>query len=381
MKSVLAWILLVVLCSFHGAVGAETSVSSKDVCFSDYLAAYTERMAKAKDDAEVAFLTERYDGALKKMQSQLAATGKTADAKAVEEERERIRKLERVVASGVFAKESTKGAKAPVEKETTKPSSVTFFGIEQTCSRPVFLLMAGPAASSNRGNSDLGKMTVPVVLNRMAEAINALPAAAEFNAALFWYPITTPMAPEMLAASAANKATFSEWAATVNPPESSMAYGNMPTKTFAAKFSGMKWPQRLAAEVGSGWPKWVYDYQPSEAVAACCKAEPMHLAKALCFAFEQKADAVFVFTSNFVTGSYDPVRLQGDLEDVAKSTYGSDRKKWPAVNVVLLDSSEGSSTAKEALKSVLHPFESRIELVADLEKFMTEAEKDRMESL
>ncbi len=378
MKPVLAWILLVVLCSFHGAVGAGTSVSSKDACYSDYLAAYTERMATAKDDAEVAFLTERYDGALKKMQSQLAVTGKTADANAVKEERARIRKLDRVVASGVFAKESAKGAIASAGKEAAKPSSVAFFGIEQTCSRPVFLMMAGPAASFNRGNPDLGKMTVPVVLNRMADAINALPAAAEFNAALFWAPTTTPMAPEMLAASVANKAAFAEWASTVNPPESSMAYGS---GAFSSKVARLKWPQRLAAEVGSGWPKWVYDYQPSEAVAACCKAEPMHLAKALCFAFEQKADAVFVFTSNFVTLSYDPVRLKGDLEDVAKSIYGSDRKKWPAVNVLLLDLSEGSSTAKEALKSVLHPFNPCIEMVADVEKFMTEAEKDRMESL
>jgi hypothetical protein len=338
-------------------------------------------MAAAKGPKEVSFLTERYDGALKKIYDQLVMSGLAGDAWAVKEERQRIRNLDAVVATEETGPEENVQEKVAIaDPGIPSVSGVNFFGIKRTCTRPVFLLMAGPAASMNRDQPERGRMTIFVAMNRVTEMVDQLPAGSMFNAAVFWNSNTTPVAPGMLAATAENKALFADWASTINPPQSSGVYGSA-KGPFASQLARLRWPQRLDTGIAPGWPKWVYEYKPGERISKHSDEAFVHWSKALCFAFEQKADAVFIFTSNSVLGRNDPADLRDALEDIAKELYGSDRKNYPSVNVVVLNLSGGGGNSLGEFKSILKPFDFAGAMVGDMRDFMTKEEKALLDSL
>ncbi|VGO19285.1 hypothetical protein [Pontiella sulfatireligans] len=356
--------------------------------YGKYRQGYEQRMAEARNANAVSHLTKLYDGALRKIYDELVMSGNVVGALAVKAERDRIRTLSAVVASGTFGpkpapKMRVMEKKPPVVKpQASTDSIIKLFGIKQTCTRPVFLLMAGPAMVADRDQPGFGRMKFHVIRNRLLDVVGGLSEGSQFNASLFWAANTSPFDAEMQPATERHKALFAEWLAPVNPLKSNDIYGTG-LQALNMKLSNLPWPKRLKATVPSGGPKWLYDYKPSKSVAACYTGKSrgfMHWAEALCFAMEQRADAIFVITSNYVVSREDsPDDLRDSLREAAKQIYGPDKKKYPTVNVIVISNNSASTLGK--FKSVLKVFDGEVVAVDDVKKYMIRDEKKLLDSL
>jgi len=78
----------------------------------------------------------------------------------------------------------------------------------------VFLVHAGPATTAGREKEQTprSRMTFYTIRTRLNELVAELPEYTLFNVAFYWAGHTTPMAPNMLQATQANKRMMQDWA-------------------------------------------------------------------------------------------------------------------------------------------------------------------------
>lgn len=358
------------------------SVGLANPHFGEYRAAYEARMAKAETSKEVVFLTTRYDGALEKLHTKLVKSGKAEDAAAVLAERQRIRSLDKVVSAEVF-QEPLAAKPSTAEKNAGKPAvEVELFGIKETCSRPVFLLHAGPAFLTDRDNPVMGRVRFDVARNRVIDAVKALPDGVEFNAALFWAGLTCPYSAKPMESSPQKGLEFKEWVSPVNMLSSEGYFGD---GSLRKKAMTVSWPNRVDTSELLNQPKWIYSYQVDARLVKQGDAKReayIHWVKALCFAFEQKADAVFIITPNLIFSSReDEGVVMESLKAVMESVYGKKRQKQPKVHIVMVARPGMAYRLEQGSKPVQKLFGGELEVVDDIEDWMTDGEKELFDSL
>jgi hypothetical protein len=360
---------------------ALAAVGAPKADFGAYKEAYTERMKSAASAKEIVFLSTRYDDALAAMQAQLAKAGLKEEARAVLEERKRIRSLEKVMAAKALGDDLE-----DIAVDRGKPIAnvpVQFFGIEETCSNPVFLIPAGPSVvmGSQGSPAPQARMTFHILRNRVADAIESLPEQVRFNTALYWAANTTPIAPEPLAATPGNKWSFTEWSAPVNPLNSSEYYGYGLTGGACPK-----WPVRKENGIPAAAPLWLYDYQVNPALEKHYEGDGagfISWARALCFAFEQKADVVFLIANNNIFRKENQRDFAEMMAEAASSCMGKGQP-LPRVNVILVSvigRSSNLSAIRDEFKPLVKAFDGKIEMIDNLERWMTDDEEKLFDSL
>ena len=349
--------------------------------FEDYQAGYESRLAKAETAKDVTFLTTRYDGALAKLQEQFSRGGNTEKAAAVWAERERIRGLDKVLAAGVALKPLLQEIQAQPRRAGAPSAEIEFFGIKETCSRPVFLLHAGPAMLQDRGNPERGRVRFDVFRNRVIDAVQRLPEGTEFNAALFWASITCPFSTEPMSSSGANNPLFNAWISPVNMLSSKGHFGDV---SLSRRLSELKWPSRLDTSALRDQPKWVHNYKVGPALMTgdgLTERSYNHWVRAICFAFEQQADAVFIVTPNFMFSPREKEKeILDAIEGIMEALYGKQGNNHPELHIVMAAGTGRASFISNGARSVENLFDGELVVVDDVEDWMSDEEKELFDS-
>ncbi|VGO14782.1 hypothetical protein PDESU_03351 [Pontiella desulfatans] len=273
---------------------------------------------------------------------------------------------------------------------------INFFGVKKKSEKVVFVVLAGPASTngSNGYQSPKSRMCFYTLRARLNDMVQSLPEYALFNATFFMSEITTPFSTNMLLATQENKDLLVEWGSTVNPLELEETYGpGNNYEGFWAKYITLDW------ENGDRWegedlppvyPKWLYRYEPGPRIlkhfpknGVKLKKEFEHWNKAVCFAFEQKPDTIFILTTNYI--GEEPGVLTQSFMDICTDIYGPDRKRFPTINVVVLtrpgQNAEGASNVLDTYISIINKFRGKGEIINDIRDHMTVEEKAAMEKL
>jgi hypothetical protein len=273
---------------------------------------------------------------------------------------------------------------------------INFFGVKKKSEKVVFVVLAGPASTngSNGYQSPKSRMCFYTLRARLNDMVQSLPEYALFNATYFMSEITTPFSTNMLLATEENKALLVDWGSTVNPLELEETYGpGNNYEGFWDRYIQLDW------ENGDRWegedlppvyPKWLYRYEPGAHIlkhfpknGARLKKEFEHWNKAVCFAFEQKPDTIFILTTNYI--GEEPGVLSQAFMDICTDIYGPDRRKFPTINVVVLtrpgQNADGASNVLDRYISLINKFRGRGEIIDDIRNYMTEEERASMEEL
>ena len=273
---------------------------------------------------------------------------------------------------------------------------INFFGVKKKSEKVVFVVLAGPASTvgANGFQSPKSRMCFYTLRARLHDMVDRLPEYALFNATYFMSEITTPFSTNMLLATEENKELLKEWGSTVNPLHLEETYGpGNNYEGFWARYIQLDWESGDRWE-GDGlppvYPKWLYRYEPGPHIlkhfprnGARPKNEFEHWNKAICFAFEQKPDTIFILTTNYI-GEEPGVLLQS-FEKICRDIYGPDRSKFPTINVVVLtrpgQNADGASNVLDRYTSIINKFRGKGEIIDDIRDYMTPAEKAAMEKL
>lgn len=268
-----------------------------------------------------------------------------------------------------------------------------FFGAKAKGEKVVFVVHFGPATINEGGvGNPYTRMTGLTIRNRLKDLVEGLPEYALFNVACFWVGDTWAMSPEMLLATSENKKKVVDWMEPVNPLEGNYdhCFKNAPESVGPA---ARNYPTRIDQGLTYFAPKWIYPYVVPKAEEAKYLPDAQngfqHWSRGVAWAIlEQKADTVFVLTTNYIDGwgsgqNGQPSKMAGSLKNMFTDIYGPDRKKWPTVNVVVLAKvGRNSENADNVLNNQFGPIwkgsKGDGSVIDDITKFMTEEEKDMM---
>jgi hypothetical protein len=265
-----------------------------------------------------------------------------------------------------------------------------FGGMSQKGEKVVFLVHAGPATTSGREHeqSPHSRMTFYTLRKRLNQLVDDLPEYTLFNVAFYWAGHTTPMAPNMLPATQVNKRMMTDWGSTLNPLESTETYGSGFDSDFNQRLKNLAWPEKLESDVPEFGPRWYYNYRCSEQISEFYNGQRggyENWARALCFAMEQKPDTIFILCTGYVIGNDDPAMMSRGYKKMALEIYGPDRKRYPTVNVVVLNK-VGNNIDKAFINStkfepITSTFRGKSGIIKNIKDVMTPEEIEQLAAL
>ncbi|MCF7848319.1 MAG: hypothetical protein K9M45_05665 [Kiritimatiellales bacterium] len=286
---------------------------------------------------------------------------------------------------------------------------VNFFGAKAKGEKIVFVVHFGPATINDGGGGEdkpddepkgtpFSRMTGLAIRNRLADIVNSLPGHTLFNVACYWAGDTDAIHPQLMLATRENKKMVMDWMESVNPLEGDYDH-NFVWKNAESRIDRAKknWPTRV-----DNLPfysiKWAYPYVvPPEKEKEYAPTAPngiMHWGRGVSWAIlEQKADTIFVLTTNYIDGwrtgtkeegnltEYQPAKMADALEAMCLRTYGMNKKKWPTINVVVLaKAGKDPDTAYKVLNDqfgkIWRTFKSDGSVIEDIKDFMTQDERE-----
>jgi hypothetical protein len=271
---------------------------------------------------------------------------------------------------------------------------INFFGVKKKSEKVVFIVLAGTASTmgSDRRQSPKSRMCFYTLRERLTDMVQNLPEYALFNAAFFQMQLTVPFSTNTLLATQQNKDLLKEWAAPVNPLELEETFeGGTRYEGFWDRYKALDWykGECMTENVPPVYPKWVYHYSPGPHImkyytlGAREEREFVHVNRAICFALEQKPDTIFILTTNYI-GVESTVNLQSYM-NICKDLYGSDKKKYPTINVVVLGRSgqdaQNLSNVLSTYAPIIDAFRGQGEIVEDIRDHMTPEERAAMEEM
>ena len=280
---------------------------------------------------------------------------------------------------------------------------IDFFGAKQRSEKVVFVVLAGGASTkgSNDRQSPKSRMVFHTLKARLFDMVDELPEYALFNAAFFQMNMTTPFSTNMLLATDSNKTLMKEWAEPVNNLYLEETYGpggvyEWPLR-FWERYKKLDWyaGEVMTNNVPPVYPKWVYHYTPGphiqkhfinngsrEQYGNQPELEFIHWNRAVCFALEQKPDAIFILSTNYI--GEDPATMVKMLNNICKDIYGEDSRKYPTINVVLMRTLLQPDWVEQYLPdflAVVNTFRGRYSVIEDIRDLMTDEEKQMLDDL
>lgn len=280
---------------------------------------------------------------------------------------------------------------------------IDFFGAKQRSEKVVFVVLAGGASTkgSNDRQSPKSRMVFHTLKARLFDMVDELPEYALFNAAFFQMNMTTPFSTNMLLATDSNKALMKEWAEPVNNLYLEETYGpggvyEWPLR-FWERYKKLDWyaGEVMTNNVPPVYPKWVYHYTPGPHIQKHFinngsreqngnqpELEFIHWNRAVCFALEQKPDAIFILSTNYI--GEDPATMVKMLNNICKDIYGEDSRKYPTINVVLMRTVLQPDWVEQYLPdflAVVNTFRGRYSVIEDIRDLMTDEEKQMLDDL
>ncbi len=270
-------------------------------------------------------------------------------------------------------------------------SDLKFLGnMTQQGDKVVFLVHAGPATTSGQEHqqSPRSRMTFYTIRTRLNELVDELPCYTLFNVAFYWAGHTTPMSPKMLIATKENKQRMLDWGSTLNPLEATDTYGSSFNPAFRQSLAELKWPECIEEGLPKFGPKWYYNYTCGPEIAEFYKGARNgfeNWARALCFAMEQKPDTIFILCTGYVIGNDDPGMMAASYKKMVRKIYGPDKKRYPTVNVVVLN--KVGSDVQSAYKNrdkflpITSAFRGKSGIIKNIKDVMTEEELDKLDYL
>ena len=280
---------------------------------------------------------------------------------------------------------------------------INFFGAKQRSEKVVFVVLAGGASTkgSNDRQSPKSRMVIHTLKARLFDMVDELPEYALFNAAFFQMNMTTPFSTNMLLATDSNKALMKEWAEPVNNLYLEETYGpggvyQWPLR-FWERYKKLDWyaGEVMTNNVPPVYPKWVYHYTPGPHIQKHFinngsreqngnqpELEFIHWNRAVCFALEQKPDAIFILSTNYI--GEDPATMVKMLNNICKDIYGEDSRKYPTINVVLMRTLLQPDWVEQYLPdflAVVNTFRGRYSVIEDIRDLMTDEEKQMLDDL
>ena len=143
------------------------------------------------------------------------------------------------------------------------------------------------------------------------------------------------------------------------------------------------------------YPKWVYHYTPGPHIQKHFinngsreqngnqpELEFIHWNRAVCFALEQKPDAIFILSTNYI--GEDPATMVKMLNNICKDIYGEDSRKYPTINVVLMRTLLQPDWVEQYLPdflAVVNTFRGRYSVIEDIRDLMTDEEKQMYDGM
>jgi hypothetical protein len=231
-------------------------------------------------------------------------------------------------------------------------------------------------------------MTFYTLRTRLNELVEELPCYTLFNVAFYWAGHTTPMSPRMLLATREHKQQMVEWGSTLNPLELTDTYGSGFDEGFRKMLAKLEWPEKLEENVPEFGPRWYYNYTCGDEVAQFYKGARdgyENWARALCFAMEQKPDTIFILCTGYVISNDDPGMLAESYKKMAREIYGPDKKRYPTVNVVVLNKVGNDVQSAEKNRNMFEPitsaFHGKSAVIKSIKDVMTDEELDRLSLL
>jgi len=272
---------------------------------------------------------------------------------------------------------------------------VNFFGVKKKGEKIVFLVHAGPATTTgiNRKQSPKSRMTFYTIRKRLIEMVEGLPEYTLFNAAVYWQYHTTPFSTNLVLATPENKEKLKEWAAPLNPLELEETYGSgfSSIEGFWERLANTHWPDDcITNDVPPFSTKWMYNYTTSPEIRRYYKGgadycDFQNWARACCFALEQKPDTIFILCTGYVIGQDDPGMLAEAFQNICCDLYGEDRRKYPTINVVVLNrvgrDSRAADNSLQKFMPIVDKFHGDTEFIDDIREVMTEEELESLKHL
>lgn len=277
-----------------------------------------------------------------------------------------------------------------------------FFGAKAKGEKIVFVVHFGPAtinAGGGRRGTPFSRMTGLTIRNRVKDLVDGLPEYVLFNVLAYWGNDAWAMEPTMQLATPVNKQKVKDWMEPVNPLEGGQ-YGHCfsnPPK--AVKSAYKKYPTRVDT-LPAYATKWAYPYYVPKALekkyAPDASGGFLHWGRGVAWAIlEQKPDTIFVLTTNYYDGwsssknvpkskqvskAGSTLKMAQSLQEMCRDIYGSDKKKWPTVNVVVLakageDKTEAEKCLDEEFGPTLKAFRSKGSVISDIRKWMNKDER------
>ncbi len=271
---------------------------------------------------------------------------------------------------------------------------INFFDAEAKGEKICFVVHFGVdtlRAEGQAGASPFSRMTALTIRNRLEDVIAGLPDYALFNVIAYWAQDAWAMSPNMMLATPANKERVVDWMEPVNPLEGeySHCFGGL-DKSIRNRIdeAKRKWPTRVGDGLPFFTPKWVYPYTVPKSIEMKYVPDAhkgiTHWGRGVAWAIlEQKADTVFVLTTNYSDGwkSSEPRRMAQAFAQIMLDSYGPDRKTWPTVNVVVLakvgrDPSRAYNVLNNEFSPILKAFKSEGSVIEDIKDFMNKEEEE-----
>jgi hypothetical protein len=272
---------------------------------------------------------------------------------------------------------------------------ITFFKLKKKSEKVVFVVLAGPASTtgSNGYQSPKSRMCFHTLRARLNDMVANLPDYALFNATFFMANMTTPFSTNMVLATQENKDLLAEWAAPVNPLELEQTYSpGSVYEGFWDRFIALDWDEGErweGADVPPVYPKWLYRYNPGPHIQKYYfqgyrdEREFVHVNRAICFALEQKPDAIFVLTTNYI--GVDPAMNALSYMNICRELYGPDRRDYPSINVVVMArpgrSVDGASATLGKYMPIINAFRGEGAIIEDIRDHMTPEERAAMNAM
>ena len=100
---------------------------------------------------------------------------------------------------------------------------------------------------------------------------------------------------------------------------------------------------------------------------------------------EQKPDTLFILCTGYVIGNDDPGMRSASYKKMAREIYGPDQKRYPSINVVVLNK-VGNSADKAFINStkfepITAAFRGKSGIIKDIKDVMTDEELEKLSFL
>ncbi len=312
--------------------------------------------------------------------------------------------------TGVKGGMGAMGDGAGVESIGFSMPELDFFGAKAKGEKIVFVVHFGPAtisAGGGKGNetkyTPFSRMTGLTIRHRLEDLVDTLPEYALFNVVAYYAGDAWAMEPKMQLATPGNKQKVKDWMQPVNPLEGDYEYCFAIPKEPRNRINDgyAHYPKRVD-KLPSYSTKWAYPYRvPSTLEKKYAPDAPggyMHWGRGVAWAIlEQKADTIFVLTTNYIDGWHttkkgaggkqeaktpdQPRKMAKSLQKMCLDVYGPNKKKWPTINVVVLAKAGKESTGanrvlNEEFGPIIKSFKADGSVIDDIKKFMNSDEQD-----